>query len=65
MAEQKISELEPAGEPLAGTELVPLVQGGETKRASVQEIRGPMQIIVSATAPEDPQLHQLWLDIGG
>ena len=40
MADEKISGLNPATLPLAGTELVPIVQGGETKKVSVSEISG-------------------------
>lgn len=40
MADKKISGLNPATLPLAGTELVPIVQGGETKKVSVSEISG-------------------------
>lgn len=38
MADVKISELNGASTPLAGTELVPLVQNGETKKVAVSEI---------------------------
>jgi hypothetical protein len=40
MAEVKISELTSATTPLAGTEVVPIVQGGVTKKVSVSEIGG-------------------------
>jgi hypothetical protein len=38
MADKKISELDSASLPLAGTELVPIVQGGVTKKVAVSEI---------------------------
>ncbi len=37
MADKKISELNNATTPLAGTELVPIVQSGETKKVAVSE----------------------------
>lgn len=40
MAEIKISELTSASTPLAGTEIVPIVQGGVTKQVAVSEIGG-------------------------
>ena len=38
MAEVKISELTSATTPLAGTETVPIVQGGVTKQVTTQDI---------------------------
>lgn len=61
MAEKKISELD-AATTLAGDEVVPVVQDGVTKRATVTELRGPPQITVSDTPPEDPVLNQLWFN---
>lgn len=40
MAEVKISELTSATTPLAGTEIVPIVQGGITKKVAVSNIGG-------------------------
>lgn len=40
MADVKISELNGATTPLSGTEVVPLVQNGETKKVAVSEIGG-------------------------
>ena len=40
MAEVKISELTSATTPLAGTETVPIVQGGVTKKVAISEIGG-------------------------
>jgi hypothetical protein len=40
MADKKISELDSASLPLAGTEIVPIVQGGVTKKVAVSEIGG-------------------------
>lgn len=37
MADKKISELNNASLPLAGTEIVPIVQGGETKKVPISE----------------------------
>jgi hypothetical protein len=39
MADQKISQLTAATTPLAGTEELPLVQGGVTKKATVANVR--------------------------
>jgi hypothetical protein len=52
MADKKISELGSASLPLSGTELVPIVQGGVTKKVPVNEIGGggdfmPSTIIVN------------------
>jgi hypothetical protein len=38
MPDLKISQLPPASTPLAGTELVPIVQGGVTEQTTVQAI---------------------------
>jgi hypothetical protein len=38
MADKKISELDSASLPLAGTEILPIVQGGVTKKVAVSEI---------------------------
>ena len=52
MADIKISQLPSATTPLAGTEEVPLVQSGTTKKATVSEIVGSISVIgVTATAP--------------
>lgn len=40
MADAKISALPAASTPLGGTDLVPVVQGGVTKQASVDALRG-------------------------
>ena len=40
MADKKISELNSATLPLSGTELVPIVQGGETVKVAVSEVVG-------------------------
>jgi len=45
MANQKISALTAATTPLAGTELVPLVQSSATRRATVAQIRDAREII--------------------
>lgn len=38
MANQKISELTAASTPLTGTEVLPIVQGGSTVKATVQDV---------------------------
>lgn len=40
MANKKISELNSATTPLAGTEEIPIVQGGETKKVAISEFGG-------------------------
>jgi hypothetical protein len=40
MADKKISELTPASLPLAGTELVPVVQAGQTRQITTSELIG-------------------------
>jgi len=51
MADIKISQLPAATTPLAGTEEVPLVQSGTTKKVSVTNLRGSSVSDVTATAP--------------
>jgi hypothetical protein len=52
MADIKISQLPAATTPLAGTEEVPLVQSGTTKKVTVSNLRGTSGITaVTATAP--------------
>jgi len=51
MAEIKISQLPAATTPLAGTEEVPLTQGGTTKKVSVTNLRGIVVTAVTGTAP--------------
>lgn len=53
MANKKISELTSATLPLAGTEVVPIVQGGETKKVAVSEFRGDF-IPLSGTTVGNP-----------
>lgn len=59
MANKKISELTSANLPLAGTEEVAIVQGGETKKVAISEVGGGASlnqetIFASRTAlPED------------
>ena len=38
----KVSALTAASTPLTGTEIVPLVQGGNSRRATVHDLRGPV-----------------------
>ena len=47
---QKISTLPSATTPLAGTEIMPLVQGGTTKQASITSINGVFLITAQETA---------------
>jgi hypothetical protein len=51
MAEIKISQLPAATTPLAGTEEVPLVQSGTTKKVTVTDLRGAAVTAVTGTAP--------------
>ena len=51
MADIKISQLPAATTPLAGTEEVPLVQSGTTKKVTVSNLRGSSVSSVTATAP--------------
>jgi len=51
MADVKISQLPAATTPLAGTEEVPLVQSGTTKKVSVSNLRGTAVSAVTGTAP--------------
>jgi hypothetical protein len=53
MADIKISQLPAATTPLAGTEQVPLVQSGTTKKVSVTDLRGTSSGVtaVTGTAP--------------
>jgi hypothetical protein len=53
MADQKISQLPAATTPLAGTELVPLVQGGETRQAPASAFR-PDPLDLAQTDPAAP-----------
>lgn len=52
MADIKISQLPAATTPLAGTEEVPLVQSGTTKKVSVTNLRGGVSVLgVTGVAP--------------
>jgi hypothetical protein len=51
MADLKISQLPAASTPLGGTEVLPLVQSGETKKVTVSELRATAVTGVTATAP--------------
>ena len=51
MSNIKISQLPAATTPLAGTEEVPLVQSGATKKVSVANLRGTVVTAVTGTAP--------------
>jgi hypothetical protein len=52
MADVKISQLPAATTPLAGTEEVPLVQSGTTKKVSVADLRGAVSVTgVTGVAP--------------
>jgi hypothetical protein len=44
MANRKISELNEATLPLAGTELVAIVQGAETRRIAVADLAPPVDL---------------------
>lgn len=51
MADKKISELNSASLPLAGTEVVPIVQGSETKKVSVSEFKDVLEFANLASFP--------------
>ena len=44
MADKKISQLTAATTPLAGTEVLPIVQGGTTVKATVNNVLAPIQV---------------------
>jgi len=51
MANVKISQLPSATTPLGGTEVLPIVQSGATKKATVNDLRGTVVTAVTGTAP--------------
>jgi hypothetical protein len=51
MADIKISQLPAATTPLAGTEVLPLVQSGATKKVTVADLRATAVTAVTGTAP--------------
>ena len=51
MANIKISQLPSATTPLAGTEVLPIVQGSTTKKVTVSELRSTAVTAVTGTAP--------------
>lgn len=44
MADKKISQLTAASTPLAGTEVLPIVQSGSTVKATVSNVLAPIQV---------------------
>ena len=54
MADVKISQLPAATTPLAGTEEVPLVQSGETRKATVDDIAAAVDVGVTAVTGTAP-----------
>jgi hypothetical protein len=59
MANKKISELDAATTPLAGTEVIPIVQAGATKNVAVSVL---VTDAVSAALTNDlPRLHAVAL----
>lgn len=50
MADKKISALTAASTPLAGTEVLPIVQSGSTVKASVNNVLGPLSSVSGLTA---------------
>lgn len=67
---KRLSELPPAAD-LEGGELLYLAQAGQPRQVSLaalalalSEVVAPTRITVAATAPENPALHDLWVDIG-
>jgi len=66
MAEVKISELTSATTPLAGTETVPIVQGGVTKKVAVSEIGGGGGVAwgdITGTLGDQSDLATAFLDV--
>jgi hypothetical protein len=62
MADKKISALTAATTPLAGTEVLPIVQGGATKKATIAQILTPAAgggINFSANTPKPGMTSQL------
>ena len=51
MANKKISELNSASLPLSGTEVVPIVQGGETKKVATSEFKDVLEYANLAAFP--------------
>jgi hypothetical protein len=51
MSDTKISQLPAASTPLGGTEVLPLVQSGETKKVTVSQLRATAVTAVTGTAP--------------
>lgn len=51
MANVKISQLPSATTPLGGTEVLPIVQSGATKKVTVNDLRGTVVTAVTGTAP--------------
>jgi hypothetical protein len=49
MADSKVSALPAATLPMLGTELVPVVQGGVSKQASLSDLRDPVPTVVVAS----------------
>jgi len=49
MADKKISALDPASLPLAGTEVIPIVQGGETKKVAISQLSGAVDSVNGQT----------------
>lgn len=63
MADSKISQLTSATTPLSGTEVVPIVQNGVTKKVAVSEIIGTPIVVVTAM-PETPEADTLYIVTG-
>ena len=51
MSNVKISQLPSATTPLGGTEVLPIVQSGATKKVTVNDLRGTVVTAVTGTAP--------------
>lgn len=49
MADKKISLLDPASLPLTGTEVIPIVQGGETKKVAISQLSGAVDSVNGQT----------------
>jgi trimeric autotransporter adhesin len=66
MADLKISALPASTTPLAGTEVLPLVQGGQTKQVSVANLTlGRAVSLLSVTSTNDATLNNVKVGLGG
>ena len=65
MADTKISALPSATTPVAGTEVVPIVQGGVTKKLPLSAIKGTvLQVVTSTTSTKVDSTSSTFADTG-